>query len=91
MQFTKFRAVADKKSVINMGTKVYNYLPKFLKQIENYNAFKKELKLFFFFKLFTQWKNLYLLSDSPMICIGLVIVSFMWNYLFVYYLRCFIK
>jgi len=30
-----------KKSVINMGTKVYNNLPKFLKEIV-----KKELKLF---------------------------------------------
>jgi len=35
-----------KKSVINMGTKVYNNLPKFLKEIDNYKAFKKELKLF---------------------------------------------
>jgi hypothetical protein len=29
-----------------MGTKVYNNLPKFLKEIDNYKAFKKELKLF---------------------------------------------
>jgi hypothetical protein len=35
-----------KKSVINMGTKVYNNLPKFLKEIDDYKAFKKELKLF---------------------------------------------
>jgi hypothetical protein len=32
------------KSVINMGTKVYNNLPKFLKEIDNYKVFKKELK-----------------------------------------------
>jgi len=56
-----------KKSVINMGTNVYNNLPKFLKEIDDYKAFKKNCS--FFFKLFTQWKNLYLLSDLPVICI----------------------
>ena len=35
-----------KKSVINMGTKVYNNLPGFIKEIDDYKAFKKELKLF---------------------------------------------
>jgi hypothetical protein len=30
----------------DQGTKVYNNLPKFLKEIDNYKAFKKELKLF---------------------------------------------
>jgi len=35
-----------KKSVINMGTKVYNNVPKFLQEIDNYKAFKEELKLF---------------------------------------------
>jgi hypothetical protein len=76
MQITKFRAVADKKSVINMGPILYKNLPKFIKEINDFKAFKKELKLlFFFFKLFTQWKNLYLLSDLPMICIGLVIIQ----------------
>jgi hypothetical protein len=35
-----------KKSVINMGTKVYNNLPKLLKEIDDYTTFKKELKLF---------------------------------------------
>ena len=35
-----------KKSVINMGTKVYNNLPKCLKEIDDYKCFKKELKLF---------------------------------------------
>jgi len=29
-----------------MGSKVYNNLPKFLKEIDDYKAFKKELKLF---------------------------------------------
>jgi hypothetical protein len=29
-----------------MGTKEYNNLPKFLKEADNYKAFKKELKLF---------------------------------------------
>ena len=34
------------KSVINMGTRVYNNLPGFIKEIDYYKAFKKELKLF---------------------------------------------
>jgi hypothetical protein len=29
-----------------MGTKVYNNLPTFLKEIDDYKAFQKELKLF---------------------------------------------
>jgi hypothetical protein len=41
-----------KESVINMGTKVYNNLPKFIKEIDNYKAFKKELKLFLLLQTF---------------------------------------
>jgi hypothetical protein len=41
-----------KKSVINMGTKVYNNLPKFLKEMDNYEAFKKELKLLLLLRSF---------------------------------------
>jgi len=41
-----------KRSVINMGTKVYNKLPKFLKEIGDYKAFKKELKLFLLLQSF---------------------------------------
>jgi len=29
-----------------MGTEVYNNLPEFIKEIDDYKAFKKELKLF---------------------------------------------
>jgi hypothetical protein len=39
-----------KKSVINMGTKLYNNLPKFLIEIDHYKAFKKELKVFILFQ-----------------------------------------
>jgi len=35
-----------KKSVINMGTKVYNKLPGYIKERDSYKAFKKELKSF---------------------------------------------
>jgi len=35
-----------------MGTKVYNNLPKFLKEIDDYEAFKKELKLFLLLQMF---------------------------------------
>ena len=35
-----------KKSVINMGSKIYNKMPGFIKEIDDCKAFKKELKLF---------------------------------------------
>jgi hypothetical protein len=35
-----------KKSVLNMGTKVCNKLPRYIKEIDNYKAFKEELNLF---------------------------------------------
>ena len=35
-----------KKSIINMSTTVYNNLPGFIKEIDDYKAFEKELKLF---------------------------------------------
>jgi len=41
-----------KKSVINMGTRVYNNLPKSLKEINDYKVFKKELKIFLLFQSF---------------------------------------
>jgi hypothetical protein len=41
-----------KKSVINMGTKLYKNLPKFLKEIEDYKALKKKLKLFLLLQTF---------------------------------------
>jgi len=40
------------KSVINIGTKLYNNLPKFLKEIDDYKVLKKELKLFLFLQTF---------------------------------------
>jgi len=41
-----------KKSIINMGTSVYNNLPKSLKEINDYKVFKKELKIFLLFQSF---------------------------------------
>jgi len=35
-----------KKSVINMGTKLYNKMPGYMKEVVNYTSFKKELKAF---------------------------------------------
>jgi hypothetical protein len=35
-----------------MGTKVYNKLPGYIKEIDNYKAFKKELKLFLLLQSF---------------------------------------
>ena len=64
-----------KKSVINMATKAYNNLPKFLMEIDDNKAFKKELNYSFFFKLLTQRRNLYLLSDLSTICVWLLIIQ----------------
>jgi len=33
-----------KKSVINMGSKLYNKLPDYIKETESYKTFKKQLK-----------------------------------------------
>jgi len=33
-----------KKSVVNIGTKVYNNLPGIVKEIDDYKAFKKRVK-----------------------------------------------
>ena len=33
-----------KRSVINMGTKLYNKLPSYIKGIDSYKTFKRELK-----------------------------------------------
>jgi hypothetical protein len=41
-----------KKSVINIGTKVYNKLPGYIKEIDSYKAFKKELKSFLLLRTF---------------------------------------
>ena len=41
-----------KKSVINMGTKIYNKLPRFLKEIDDHRAFWKKLKLFLLLQSF---------------------------------------
>jgi hypothetical protein len=41
-----------RKSVINTGTKVYNKLPGFLKEIEDNRVFRKKLKLFLLFQSF---------------------------------------
>jgi len=41
-----------KKIVLNTGTEAYNNLPKFLKEINDYKAFKKELKLFLLLQSF---------------------------------------
>jgi hypothetical protein len=43
---TKLKYTKKKKSVINIGTKIYNNLPGFVKEGDNFNAFKKELKQF---------------------------------------------
>jgi len=41
-----------KKSVINMGTELYNKMPGYIKEMVNYKAFKKELKSFLLYHAF---------------------------------------
>ena len=40
-----YKTYIYKKCVLNMGIKVYNKLPGYIKEIDSYKAFKKELKL----------------------------------------------
>jgi hypothetical protein len=40
------RTDKNEKSVISMGTKLYNKLPSYIKGLDNYRAFKREFKSF---------------------------------------------
>jgi hypothetical protein len=57
------------KSVINMSTKEYSSLPKFLKEINDYKTFKKELKLCLPLQSFYSVEEFVSSSNLPMICI----------------------
>jgi len=39
-----YKTDMHKNSVKNMGTKLYNKLPGYIKEMDNYKAFKKQLK-----------------------------------------------
>jgi len=41
-----------KKSALNMGTKLYNKMPGYLKEMDNYEAFMRELKSFLLYHAF---------------------------------------
>jgi hypothetical protein len=41
-----------KNGVINMGTKLYHKMPDYIKEMNNYKVFKKELKSVLFFSCF---------------------------------------
>jgi len=41
-----------KESVINMGTELYNNMPRYIKGMDNYKAFKKVVKPFLLHKTF---------------------------------------
>jgi hypothetical protein len=41
-----------RKSVVNMGTKIYNKLPGFLKEIDDYRVCRKKLKMFLLLESF---------------------------------------
>jgi len=40
-----------------MGFKLYNKMPGYTKEMDNYKAFKKELKSLLLYHAFTQWRN----------------------------------
>jgi len=42
----------SQKSVINMETKLYNKMPGYIKEMDNYKALKKELKSFLLYHAF---------------------------------------
>jgi hypothetical protein len=46
LQTQNCRTDIFKKNVINLGTKLYNKLPNYLKNLENLKPFKKQLKAF---------------------------------------------
>jgi hypothetical protein len=48
----QYKTEIYKKSVTNIGTKIYNNLPGFIKEIDYYNTFKKELKQFLLLRTF---------------------------------------
>jgi hypothetical protein len=41
-----------KKSVMNKGIKLYNKIPGYVKELDNYKVFKKHLKLFLLYHAF---------------------------------------
>ena len=51
--------VLYQKSVTNTGLKLYNKLPKQLKQIDDYKDFKKRVKIFSYTMYCIQLKNYY--------------------------------
>ena len=54
-----------KKSVINLGTKLYNKLPNYFKNLENLKPSKNNLKPFYYNKPFIQWRNTYPTCRHP--------------------------
>jgi len=46
IQVQSYKTDLYKQSVINMVTKLYNKMPGYVKETDNYKAFKKELKWF---------------------------------------------
>ena len=47
-----------KKNVINMGNKLCNKMPDYIKEMDNYTPLRKSCNHFFYIILFTQWANL---------------------------------
>jgi hypothetical protein len=52
MERKKKKTEIYRKSVVNMGTKIYNKLPGFLKEIDDYRVFWKKLEMFLLLKSF---------------------------------------
>jgi len=46
IQIQSYKTDLYKRSVVNMGSKLYNKLPDYIKEIESYKTFRKELKSF---------------------------------------------
>jgi hypothetical protein len=54
-----------KKNIINLGTKLYNKLPKYIKNLENLKPFKNNFKPFYYNRPFIQRMNTYSTCRHP--------------------------
>jgi hypothetical protein len=52
-----FSTVLYQRSVTNVGIKLFKKLPVQIKKLNNYNGFKREVKIFFSTTYFVQSKN----------------------------------
>jgi hypothetical protein len=65
-----------RKSVENMGTKICNKLPGFLKEIDDYRVFRKKLKMFLLLKSFYSVEEFVSTEEATKMYDDLIVYSF---------------